>query len=239
MKKCIVIMFLLFVQGGCLFTVYALSSNSHHESSLLLNFSYSFFLKSPFSPDANADNQFDSLGTALTFRSYANWANFGFYLNTYFSFPGKVVSTKTGGLTNTTEQIDMMLGLIIGPSYRLMLDGGVHLYFALGFHFGFITGSYAVEYPDQISGTFQTDLSGTIAGAGGEFGLKYDASDVIHLSFGVVWTLDFGSTIYFAESSPNRPKPNYAWIGIRPYIGMGITITSDHSWYVNLINEDY
>lgn len=232
-------MFLLFVQGGCLFTVYALSSNTHYESSLLLNFSYSIFMKSPLAPDANADNQFDSLGTGLTYRSYANWSHFGFYLNTYFLFPGKVVSTKTGGLMTTMEQIDMMLGLIIGPSYRVMLEGGLYLYLALGLHFSYLAGSYTLEYPGQISGKFQSDLAGTTIGAGGEFGLKYDTSEVIHLSFGLVWTLDFGSAIYLSEPSSSRPVPNYAWLSIRPYIGIGISITSDHSWYIQFANEEY
>ncbi|MDR1229881.1 MAG: hypothetical protein LBK61_00620 [Spirochaetaceae bacterium] len=138
------------------------------------------------------------------------------------------------------EQIDMMLGLIIGPSYRVRLDGGVYLYFALGFHFSYITGSYAEQFPGtSISGTFRYDLYGTMMGAGGEFGLKYDTSEVLHVSFGLVWTLDLGSTIYVVEKPTNRPVPDYAWLGIRPYIGIGISITSDHSWYVKLVNEEY
>jgi hypothetical protein len=240
MKKCIVIMFVLFVHGGCLFTAYALSSNTHHESTLLLNFNYSLLMKSPFDPGANADTQFDSFGTGLTFRSYANWSNFGFYLNTYFLFPGRIVSTKTGGSITSQEQINMMLGLIAGPSFRFMLEGGLNLYFALGFHFSYITGTYTHRFPDTtISGDFQSDLNGTLLGAGGEFGLKYDTSEVLHVSFGVVWTLDFTSNIYVKEPLKDRVAPKYAWLSIRPFIGIGISITSDHSWYINLINEEY
>jgi hypothetical protein len=236
MRKCVIITFLLFCQGGFLFSFSSLAINTHSENWLLLNFQYGFFFKNPIIPEATADNSFDSIGVGLTFQSYSNWRNFGFFLHTYFLFPGKVVSTKTGGLITTEEKIDTLMGLIIGPSYRFILGGGSYLHIGLGFHINYISGSYTTLYPG-ISGSFQYDLSGTNMGVGGELGFKYDTSEILHIAFGLDWIFDLGSTIYLSD--PNRVPPKYAWINIKPYVGIGITITADHSWYVKIENEEY
>jgi hypothetical protein len=236
MRKCVIIALLLLCGGKFLFSVSALSGTTHGENWLTLNFQYGFFIKSPLSPDATADNQFDSLGMGLNYRSYSNWNSFGFFLHTYFLFPGKLVSTKTGGLITTEEKIDALMGLIIGPSYRMILGGGSYIYFGLGFHIDYILGSYTLLYPG-VSGTFQYDLSGFSLGAGGEFGFKQDLSEIIHLDFGLTWVLDLGGSIFLSD--PNRVVPKYAWLHIKPYIGIGITITTDSSWYIKIENEEF
>jgi hypothetical protein len=236
MKKCVVIVVWLFCQGEHLASVSALSANTHSENWVLLNFQYGFFFKNLIIPDATADNQFDSLGVGVTAHRFDNWGNFGGYFHLYFLFPGKVVSTKTGGLITTDEKIDTLIGLIIGPSFRFNLGNDSHFYFGAGGHVNYIGGSYTAVYPG-ISGSFQYDLNGCNIGVGGEFGFKYDTSEILHLSFGVVWTMDFWSMIFLSD--PNRAVPKYAWLNIKPFIGIGFTVTSDHSWYVRIENEEY
>lgn len=236
MKKFVSIIFLLVCQQGLLYSATAFSGTTHSENWLLVNFEYGCFFKNPIDPSASADNSFGSFGIGMTFQSYSNWSNWGFYIHPYFLFPATLVSTKTGGLITTEEQVDLVIGLILGPAYRVILGGGAYLHFSVGFYISYINGSYTTFYPG-LSGSFKYDLNGVNIGAGGEVGFKYDMSESMHLSFGFVWTLDILSTIFLSD--PNRVPPKYLWVTIKPYIGVGMTITAENSWYIKFENEEF
>jgi hypothetical protein len=236
MKKFFTIIFLLFFQQVLLYSAPALSWATFSENWLLLDFEYGGFFKNPIFPEATADNQFGSMGVGLTFQSYSNWRNWGLYMHPYFLFPAATVSTKNGGLTTTDERVDALFGLIIGPVYRIILGGGSYLIISAGLNVNYVGGSYT-EVWDPLSGSFKYDLNGVNIGAGGEFGFRYDMSEAIHVGLGVRWVMDIFSTIYLTD--PNRVPPNYLWMCVKPYVGIGITITAEQSWYIKFESERY
>jgi hypothetical protein len=219
--------------------VFAWEGDTHGENWLSLNFNYGSFFKSPLNSNATADNQFGALGAGLTFHRFGNWSNFGIYAHMYFLFPNTIVSTKTDGGYVSEEKMNTLMGAILGPAFRIVLGEGAYLLTALGFHVSLINGTYTQLYPNQFAGsdTFQDPLSGTMLGVGGNFSFKYDTSNVLHVIFGMNFTLDLVSFINFTDE--NRVKPDYTWIDIKPYIGIGISIISEHSWFARLANEGY
>jgi hypothetical protein len=229
MKKILILAFLLLCQREHLFPATVLSINSYDENWLTLSLNYGFFFKNPFDPQVTADNQYGSFGASLTFLSFSNWSNWGLFAHAYFLFPDAVISTKNGGMIDTEEKIDNMIGFILGPAYRVMLQTDAYLYFAFGAHFRLLSGSYSTELY-SIPGEFLYDLSGNNFGVGGDIGFKFDLSEIFHLSFGVTLMVDITSEVLLKDS--NRAPPKYLWISAKPYFGFGASINVERSWYL-------
>jgi hypothetical protein len=234
MKRFVVIAILLFCQEDHPFSAWALSINTHTENWLAVNLEYGCFFKNPLIPDATAENQYGSFGTGLAFYSFFNWQSWGYFIRAYFLFPGVTISKKTGGLITTDEVVDALMGLIIGPAYHIVLQNDAYLYFAGGFHISYLNGSYSTMFPGTPPATFQYDLGGFNIGIGGEAGFKYNMTEIFYLNFGLTFVMDFFSKIYLDD--PDKVKPQYLWINLKPFFGFGITLTSDHSWYLKIGN---
>jgi hypothetical protein len=232
MKKFLIIALLLFCRREHLFSATIMSITGLTETWLTVDVEYGCFFKNPFDPTVTTGNQFGAFGTGLTFLSFTNWRNWGVFIHGYFLFPNISISTKTGGMITTEENIDNMIGGIVGPAFRIMFQRDAYMYFALGFHFRYLTGSYTSMFPGQIAGEFPYDLSGIGIGVGGDIGFKFHLSDIFHMDFGLTWIYDIFSDIYLDD--PNRAPPKYLWITAKPYLGFGMKISVDKAIYVRI-----
>ena len=124
-----------------------------------------------------------------------------------------------------------MAGAIAGPVFRIMFQRDAFMYFSLGLHFRYLSGSYTSMYTG-IEGEFMYDLSGINIGAGGDIGFKFHMSESFHLGFGLIWTYDIFSDVYLDD--PNRVVPKYLWITVKPYFGFGVKISIDKAIYVRI-----
>jgi hypothetical protein len=231
MKKFLILAFLLLCQRERLFSGTVLSINAYDEVWLTISLNYGFFFKNPIDPAVTADNQYGSFGASFTFCSFSEWDNWGLFAHAYFLFPDAVISTKTGGLITTEEKIDNMIGFILGPAYRVMLQSDSYLYFALGAHFRLFSGTYSSVF-DSIDGKFTYDLSGSNIGAGGEIGFKFNISDIFHLNFGVTVIFDITSEVLLSDA--NRVPPKYLWISAKPYFGFGLKLNIERAWHLRV-----
>jgi hypothetical protein len=233
-KKLLIVITLLFIRTGDGFCATVLSGNEFSENWLMLHFDYGCFFKNPLDTETTMDNQFGGLGSGLSFYSFRNFLDIGFYLHAYLLFPGVTISQKTGGLITTEEQVDNLMGAIIGPVYRIFLESDSYLHIAAGLHFRFFTGTYS-SMMEGVGGKFQYDLSGYQIGIGGDVGIKYNMSEIFSLNFGLGWTMDFVGDVFLDD--PSRALPHYSWISVKPYLGVGIAFSYDKSWYVYFGNE--
>jgi hypothetical protein len=232
MKKFLIIAFLLFCQRDRLFSATIFSITGLTETWLTVDFEYGCFFKNPFDPDVTTDDQYGAFGTGVTLLSFTNWRNWGVFIHGYFLFPNIAISTKTGGFIATRENIDNMVGGIAGPVFRIMLQRESYLYFTLGFHFRYLTGSYTSMYVGMGMPEDWYDLSGINMGVGGDIGFKIGLSEVFHLGFGLTWMYDIFSDVFLDD--PNRITPKYLWITVKPYFGIGAKISVDKAVYVRI-----
>jgi hypothetical protein len=230
-KKFLIIALLLFCRREHLFSATIFSTTGLTETWMTVDLEYGCFFKNPFDSAVTTDNQYGAFGAGLTFLSFTDWRNWGLFIHAYFLFPNIAISTKTGGLITTKENIDNMIGGIAGPAFRIMLQRDAYLYFSLGFHFRYLSGRYSSAY-ESITGEFLYDLSGINIGAGGDIGFKFHITDVFHLDFGLTWMYDIFSEVYLDD--PNRAVPKYLWITAKPYLGFGAKISVDKAVYVRI-----
>jgi hypothetical protein len=172
------------------------------------------------------------LGTGLTFLSFDNWRNWGLFIHGYFLFPNATVSTKVGGAIMTRENVNNMVGGIAGPVFRIMFERDSYIYFSLGVHFRYLTGSYTLMYEGESMPEDWYALDGFNIGVGGDIGLKFYISEILYLGFGLIWTYDIISNIFLDD--PNRVTPKYLWITGKPYFGFGTKISFDKTLYLRL-----
>jgi hypothetical protein len=231
MKKFLIIILLLFCQRAFSGTILSIAGLT--ETWLTVDLEYGCFFKNPFDSTVTTEDQFSAFGAGLTFLSFSNWRNWGVYIHGYFLFPNTTVSMKSGGSILSEENIDNMIGGIAGPAFRIMLQRDSFMYFALGFHFRYLTGSYTKMF-DGLQGVPEDwyELSGINMGVGGDIGFKFHISDIFHLAFGLTLIYDIISDVFIDD--PDRIVPKYLWITATPYFGLGAKITIDKAVYVRI-----
>jgi hypothetical protein len=230
MKKLLVVIFLLFCRRAFSATLFSITGLT--ETWTTVDLEYGCFFKNPFDPEVTTEDQFGSFGTGLTFLSFDDWRNWGLFIHGYFLFPNVTVSTKVGGAIVTKETINNMIGGIAGPVFRIMFGMNSFVYFSLGVHFRYLTGSYTSMFDGVSMPEDWYALDGINIGAGGDIGLKFELSSIFYLNFGVIWTYDIISDIFLDD--PNRITPKYLWIAGKPYLGFGTKISVDKAIYVRI-----
>jgi hypothetical protein len=232
MKRFLIIALLLFCQRERLFSATILSITGLTEIWLTMDLEYGGFFKNPFDDTVTTEDQFGAFGTGLTILSFTDWRNWGLFIHGYFLFPHATISTKEGGSITTKENIDTMIGGILGPVFRIMLQRDSFMYFSIGAHFRYFIGSYTSMFVGMGMPDDWYDLSGNNIGVGGDIGFKFHLSEIFHMDFGVTWIYDIFSDVFLDD--PNRVKPNYLWIVGKPYLGFGIKISVDKAVYVRI-----
>jgi hypothetical protein len=182
-----------------------------YEGRLSFGFEYGNFWENRTDDGIDFKTYISSPGIALS--SFHFWDNFGFFFNNSFLFPNNIETNIDG------YDYGFMYNFIIGPAFKIAFTPKMDMALGVGFSLGPVVGEPTTLFN---------------VGMGGNICVSYFINKFVYISIGSTLSYHFwnlsstGTGTYDYEGDEidrSVYSKNYSMFGVRPYIGMGFSLS--------------
>jgi hypothetical protein len=234
MKKYTLLTF-LFV---CLLQLHAQTEvweyGSHSEKWLSFDINYSMLAPDPIM-DGNLSELWGGFGASNHLFIFWDQFDLGFFEHTYVLMgTGPVLHD---GLINSYLQLEA--GVALGPVWRIRHNHASFTYYAVGLDVKFMHGKFEKTYA-VYNGKIQYEFNGLTLGTTIDVGWRYLFNQYVSIHLGLNTSFDLINIAGLDDPiQTSNHTINYGWVGIKPYIGVGITWMTDKSVATEFGDELY